>query len=209
MLCNMTRHSPFIQSHTPLTRSRTVSVFRQCTSALFMVKDQHPQAVKEATASVLPVWLEAFKVLLSIDPAQDLSSPTWDGLSVRIQVYRTLDILHTSFPKVLTPYLPDLLSISVDHLHKLSAPFTQYYLSSDADPVPGTSEDESIDLSQLICPILDFVGAVTRGGKARKWFDETNTTMLISAVFTITQMTTEEVSSLSSPCAHSNALSRF
>ena len=54
-----------------------------------MVKDQHPQAVKEATASVLPVWLEAFKVLLNIDPLQDVADPSnWDGLTVRIQIFK-------------------------------------------------------------------------------------------------------------------------
>jgi hypothetical protein len=58
-----------------------------------MVKDQHPQAVKEAIASVLPVWLEAFKVLLNIDPQQDIGTSThWDGLSVRIQIFKVLYI---------------------------------------------------------------------------------------------------------------------
>jgi len=54
-----------------------------------MVKDQHPQAVKEAIASVLPVWLDAFKVLLTIDPLQDVANtPNWDGLTVRIQLFK-------------------------------------------------------------------------------------------------------------------------
>jgi hypothetical protein len=54
-----------------------------------MVKDQHPQAVKEAISSVLPVWLEAFQVLLNIDPQQDVSNPAnWDGMAIRIQVFR-------------------------------------------------------------------------------------------------------------------------
>lgn len=54
-----------------------------------MVKDQHPEAVKEATMSVLPVWLEAFKVLLNIDPAQDVASnDNWDGLAIRIQIFK-------------------------------------------------------------------------------------------------------------------------
>lgn len=77
------------QTHTAPTRGRTVSVFRQCVAALFMVKDQHPQSVKEATASVLPVWLEAFKVLLNIDPTQEVNNvPNWDGLTVRIQIFK-------------------------------------------------------------------------------------------------------------------------
>jgi len=59
-----------------------------------MVKDQHPQSVKEATASVLPVWLEAFKVLLHINPQQDVSnSENWDGLSIRIQIFKVRSYL--------------------------------------------------------------------------------------------------------------------
>ncbi len=54
-----------------------------------MVKDQHPQAVKEATESVLPIWLEAFRVLLKIDPVLDVSNgQNWDGLAVRIQIFK-------------------------------------------------------------------------------------------------------------------------
>lgn len=53
-----------------------------------MVKDQHPQAVKEASASVLPAWLDAFKVLLELDPAQDVATENWDALAIRVEVYR-------------------------------------------------------------------------------------------------------------------------
>jgi len=54
-----------------------------------MVKDQHPEATKEAVASVLPVWLEAFKVLLNIDPKMDVvNKDNWDGLAIRIQVFK-------------------------------------------------------------------------------------------------------------------------
>jgi hypothetical protein len=57
-----------------------------------MVKDMHPQAIKEATASVLPVWLDAFKVLGNLDPSQDVSGTNWDGLAIRIQVYKVNDL---------------------------------------------------------------------------------------------------------------------
>lgn len=59
-----------------------------------MVKDQHPHAVKEATAQVLPVWLEAFKVLLNSDPRQDVANDDWDGLTVRIQIFKVRYYLH-------------------------------------------------------------------------------------------------------------------
>ncbi|KAJ6609355.1 ARM repeat-containing protein [Mycena sp. CBHHK59/15] len=156
--------------HAPLTRARTVSVFRQCVTALYMVKGQHPQAVKEAIATILPIWLEAFKVLLSTDPQADIANAQdWDTLAVRIQVFKALDTIHTSFPRALTPYLDGYLAISLNHLHSLYGTFSQYYLSSN-ESVPRSSENESIELPQLICPIIDFTAAVTRGGKARGCF---------------------------------------
>lgn len=51
-----------------------------------------------------------------------------------------------------------------------------------------------MELPQLLCPILDFVTAVSRGGKAREWFVGGNLTALISSVFNFVQMTDEDVS---------------
>ncbi|KAG2094819.1 armadillo-type protein [Suillus cothurnatus] len=135
------------EQHTPLTRARTVSVFRQCVTALYMVKDQHPQAVKEATATILPVWLEAFKVLLNLDPLKDVSNQdNWDGLAVRIQVFKTLDVIHTSFPRAMTSYVRGYLDASLRHLQNTT----------------------------LICPLFDFVSNVVRGGKAKEWLQVEN-----------------------------------
>lgn len=77
------------QRYSPLTRARTITVFRQCIEMLYMVKDQYPDAIKEATGSILPVWLDAFKVLLNIDPRQDVENTTnWDSLSIRVQIFK-------------------------------------------------------------------------------------------------------------------------
>lgn len=179
--------------HAASTRARTVSVFTQCVEALYMVKDQYPQPIKEATATVLPHWLEAFKVLLSSDAKEDVSSEqNWENLAVRIEIFRALDNLHTTFPRNLAPFLKDYLNLSIQHLHSLHAAFIQYYIAA-SDSVPTTSEDETIDLPRLICPILDFVANVIRGGKARDWFVSDNTSTLVSAVFEYVQMTDEDV----------------
>ena len=53
-----------------------------------MVKDQHPAAVQEATASIIPVWLEAFKVLLDMDISQDVNEQSWDGLAIRKELFK-------------------------------------------------------------------------------------------------------------------------
>jgi importin-9 len=152
-----------------------------------MVKDQHPQAVKEATASVLPIWLEAFKVLLDLDPRVDVrDGQAWDGLTVRREIYKvshhhvsvlhtfspklaqTLETIHTSFPRALTPYLPFFLSASLNHLQLLYPTYIAYHISASA--TAPTSEEDAIDLPQLICPLMDLVGSISRNGKAKEWF---------------------------------------
>ncbi|KAJ3506346.1 hypothetical protein NLJ89_g6919 [Agrocybe chaxingu] len=150
-----------------------------------MVKDQHPQAVKEATASVLPVWLEAFKVLLNIDPLQDVANASgWDGLT-------TLDTLHTSFPRALVDYLNDFLAASINHLRALYPTFTSYYLNG-SESTPNTSEDEPIELPQLVCPIIDLLAAFIRSGKAHNWLSNENIFSLVSSVFAYVQMSEED-----------------
>ncbi|KAG1813959.1 armadillo-type protein [Suillus subaureus] len=162
------------EQHTPLTRARTVSVFRQCVTALYMVKDQHPQAVKEATATILPVWLEAFKVLLNLDPLKDVSNQdNWDGLAVRIQVFKTLDVIHTSFPRAMTSYVRGYLDASLRHLQVMSEAYDTFYISGSGS-APGSSEEETVEIPHLICPLFDFVSNVVRGGKAKEWLQVEN-----------------------------------
>ncbi|KAI9510750.1 ARM repeat-containing protein [Russula earlei] len=178
------------EQHSPLTRSRTISVFRQCVEALYMVKDQHPQAAKVAAENVLPAWLDAFNVLLNLDPQQDISAEHWDGLGIRIQIFRTLETVHTSFPRVLTPYLPAYVTAALHHLHALYPTFVAYYLT-DGLAVPNSSEGEPIELYRLITPLVDFVTGATRQSKARVAFDEGTLGKWVDALVQWAQMTKE------------------
>lgn len=67
-----------------------------------MVKDQHPQAAKEAAGNVLPSWLDAFKVLLDLDPEQDVSGENWDGLEIRYQIFKVRNALSLPPSLILT-----------------------------------------------------------------------------------------------------------
>jgi importin-9 len=62
-----------------------------------MVKDQYTDAVNEATTSILPVWLEAFKVLLNVDEFQGMiGASNWDNLLVRIQIFKVILIISSA-----------------------------------------------------------------------------------------------------------------
>ncbi|KAL5640264.1 hypothetical protein ACGC1H_007512 [Rhizoctonia solani] len=184
--------------HAALTRARTISVFRQCVEALYMVKEQHPSAISEATTSVLPTWLNAFQVLLAIDPQPDVSSSdNWDGLAVRTEVYRSLNTIHTSFPKSLSTFTPTLLGYSLTHLNRLLPTFINHYVRADADPAPATSSDDpdqQVSLTNLASSLLDYVGSAVRTSVGRSWFESTDGALqnYIEMVAGWSQMTEED-----------------
>ncbi|CAE6421477.1 unnamed protein product [Rhizoctonia solani] len=184
--------------HGALTRARTISVFRQCVEALYMVKEQHPSAVVEATSSVLPTWLNAFQVLLAIDPQGDVSnSENWDGLAVRTEIYRSLSIIHTSFPKSLSNFTPTLLGYSLTHLNQLLPIFVNYYVRADAESAPTTSSDDpdqQVSLTNLASSLLDYVGSAVRTSVGRSWFESTDGALqnYIEVVAGWSQMTQED-----------------
>jgi hypothetical protein len=66
-----------------------LSVFAQCVDVLFMVKDQHKEAVKEAVDTILPSWLGALAVLCDVDPLQETQNvDNWDALFLRTEIFR-------------------------------------------------------------------------------------------------------------------------
>jgi hypothetical protein len=178
-----------------------------------MVKEQQPRAAKEAAGNVLPGWLDAFNVLLDLDPQQDVSGENWDGLEIRVQIFKvrilsvhdrlprpgweeqTLDTVHTCFPRVIAPYLAGYVTTSLRHLHALYPTYVQYYLA-DSTVVPNSSEGEPIELYKLAAPLVDFVTGATRQSiesKARVSFDEGTLTQLVDALVQWGHMTKENV----------------
>ncbi|GJJ12042.1 hypothetical protein Clacol_006283 [Clathrus columnatus] len=180
------------QHHSPITRARSVSVFRQCLQALYMVKEQHPQAIKDAIVGILPEWIEAFKVLLMQDLNFELSeSDRWDALLVRVQIFKTLDVINIAFDRSLKFHATSFLDISLHHLQVLLPSFAKYNIYS-TDIAPTSSEDEIITIPRLATPIIDYISSLSRRSAAKIWFDSTNLIPLTCAIFQWIQMTGED-----------------
>ncbi|OSX67203.1 hypothetical protein POSPLADRAFT_1063974 [Postia placenta MAD-698-R-SB12] len=180
------------EQHSLLTRARAVGVFRSCVETLYMVKSQYPAAVKEAVESILPPWLDAFKIILSTDPRQDVqNSSNWDGIALRFQIYKALDAVQAPFHRVLIPYNGDLLTASLNHLNALYSTFVHYYLLAE-DSIPAPSESESTGLPQLFCAIVDFLSGITRHARGKEWFVSENTKGLLAAVINWIQVTQDD-----------------
>jgi hypothetical protein len=176
-----------------------------------MVKDQQPQAAKEAAGNVLPGWLDAFNVLLDLDPQQDVSGEHWDGLEIRVQIFkvRTLSVLF--YARFLDLVGKNRLSTRYTRLstrhrtvfaglcYRLSASppralsHIRAILSCRQHGVPNSSEGEPIELYKLAAPLVDFVTGATRQSKARVSFDEGTLTQLVDALVQWGQMTKENV----------------
>lgn len=107
-------------------------------------------------------------------------------------------MIHTSFPRVIAPYLPGYVTASLHHLHALYPTYVQYYLA-DSTAVPNSSEGEPIELYKLAAPLVDFVTGATRQSKARVSFDEGTLAQLVDALVQWCQMTKENVRYVYSP----------
>ncbi|KAF9516008.1 hypothetical protein BS47DRAFT_1371853 [Hydnum rufescens UP504] len=187
------------EQHSPLTRARAVGVFRQCITSVLMVGDQHPDAIQEATVSVLPQWLEAFEILLSSPPLADVQdSSNWNPLAIRMQIFRTLNLLHAWLPRILTPHLATLLSLAIGHLDILFPPFQHFHVIRDGrDPPPVTTADDpdqEISLPILAASIQDLLSQVARAKRAKDWFeDKANLKACVHVLAGWTQMTGEDL----------------
>jgi len=87
------------------------------------------------------------------------------------------------------------MEASLNHLRALYPTFLTYNLAA-TESAPSTSEDESVELPQLLCPIIDFLAAVIRGGRGRDWVTDENILGVVTSVFAFVQMTDEDVLSL-------------
>jgi hypothetical protein len=52
-------------------------------------------------------------------------------------VHQTLDTLHTTFPRALRTYMPDVLAAALAHLHAYLPAYVAHYVRAD-EPVPRT-----------------------------------------------------------------------
>lgn len=192
ILCNPATHSH-------LTRARAIAVFRQCVTALNMVRKEYPDAVKEALTTVLPEWIQAFQVLLAQDPLADVTNASdWDPLAIRIQIFKTLDIIQTNFSAAVKPFVEQLLKLTAQNLTTLMPVLRTYYLTSSGNPPPPQSADDpdmTVSLQHLACPALDFICEAARKQKSIFWVGE-NVGNIINLALYWAQMTTEDVSSM-------------
>ena len=92
------------------------------------------------------------------------------------------------------PHYEELLNIALSHLRILLPTFSKHYLYKPSVPSPSASEEEPIQLPMLGCPIIDFIGDLTRSSKAKSWLQPQNVEALIVALCGWMQMTEDDVS---------------
>ena len=91
----------------------------------------------------------------------------------------------------MNPYLPGYLSASVLHLQVLLPKYSEYYIT-DSLSVPVSSEGEPIEIPRLIAPMVDFMSAAARSGRASDWF-RAHMTAVVEVTLGWSQMTRENV----------------
>jgi hypothetical protein len=193
-----------IQTYSAASRARTVAVFRECVQALFMVKEQFPAAVSEASKSILPSWNAALHAILLADLQQDLRDETsWQNFALRIECFKAVDAVLSTFPKSLLSTMDSLLQISVQHMCTLAPVYRSLYLV-DSDDTEPTFADEGADVSCSLVTLLGHAFDLLQHGTRKAWlrssFLDKETarassllTACVAAVFSYARVTTENV----------------
>ncbi|BEJ11716.1 hypothetical protein CspHIS471_0201760 [Cutaneotrichosporon sp. HIS471] len=157
-------------AHSFLTRADTVAVYRHIVTLLEMLKDEHPQAVRQALDGMAPVWFDAFTQLLSVDAAVDLQT-SWESLALRIRIFRVLLQFQTKFPRYIAPHIPTFLRLAILNLTSLLPAFNRYYISSDPEspdpPLPEDSFQVKMDLDDLASSIFEYLEPTVRSKEAK------------------------------------------
>lgn len=163
------------ERHTAYIRARCLLVFRQCLTTLFMVKETYPDAVKQASQTMLPRWLAMMQQLLAKDPAQQLGTDLqgWGTLALRNEIFKTLKVA-AMFRAPFKSHLHAFMHSSISNLSSLLPVFRQLHLSNASDlsaPTPEEGDDDvACDVPALACSILDFINEASRGDRCRDVF---------------------------------------
>jgi hypothetical protein len=189
-------------AHSFLTRAETVAVYRHIVSLLEMLKEEHPQAVRQALDGMAPTWFDAFTQLLSVDAAADLQT-IWESLALRIRIFRVLLQFQTKFPRYISPHIPTFLRLAILNLTSLLPAFNSYYVSSDPDspdpPIPEDSFQVKMDLDDLASAIFEYLEPTVRSKEAKDILlnagEERGTAVMetiVGLVLTYTQVTRQQ-----------------
>lgn len=108
---------------------------------------------------------------------------------------QALDTIQASFPRPMTTFMDAYMNSSLKHLSVLLPTFTHFYVVGTDSP-PGSSEDDAVGIPDLVCPLLDFVSATIRRGKAKDWLTAETSDVLVGSVINYAQMTEEDVSNI-------------
>lgn len=102
-------------AHSFATRADTVAVYRHIITMLSTIKDEHPQAVRQALDNMAGIWFGAFNQLLAMDAAADVAA-SWESLALRIQIFRVLLSFQCSFPRYLAPHVSTYIRVGILNL---------------------------------------------------------------------------------------------
>lgn len=194
------------EAHSATTRAQTVNVFRQIITTLEVVREEHPVAVKQALQQLAPRWLAVFRQLLAVDAAEETQA-SWDTLAVRIEVFKALSLLQSTFARLIAPDLVEYVHHAVANLASLQPVFQAFYLSSedDAPEPPSPTSDVGLvaprtNLDDLGNSVFDFLNPAVRPASIKGSLvsgpagDEQGTELLariIQIVVVYTQITRE------------------
>lgn len=149
------------------------------------VREENPQAVKQAMEHFGPVWLGEMDRIVSGDLQADLKrDPGLLGLRnaafkvrcphlnarpkalLTLQVFSTLD---RDFAKFLLPYRAHLVQTACQNLVALEAPYQHYCISDNQGTLPD-GYDETLVFGDLVVDLFEYLNHAARHSSVKSLF---------------------------------------
>ena len=147
------------QTYPSAIRARCLGIFRDFAEILFMIKEEHPEAVENYLFPILPSWMEAFKRTLS----NGSPNPTSEEIPLRNEVLRTLVKLARAFPRELSAYLVPFLEPIWAQLLGFSDQYVAEYVMMDNDNDGHVDSDgEVVGIESILFSMFEYIGLAAR-----------------------------------------------
>ena len=165
-------------------------LFRQMLETLYMVKEQFPEAAKQAVDSLLPRWLQAMCGLLGQDlevvterlsgavGGQKGKEVEWEALALRYEALTTLNIA-AHFKAHIKPHLSSIIITSLHNIQALLPAFHAFHVASatageepftkPASFPPEGDADIASSIPKVISAAVELISTLVRvsGGQGK------------------------------------------
>ncbi|KAL2916357.1 hypothetical protein HK105_204113 [Polyrhizophydium stewartii] len=164
------------QAFQPRIRAKAVVIMRDFIEMIFMVKEEHPDAVTNYLVPLLAMWMDAFKAVLAADYSVALLPIKNEVIRRLYFAAQTIVKIARGFPKQAAPHMAELMGLVWSDLVRFSEQYDADYIAPLAEDFHGhdgeqvDSDGEVLGLQPILFALIEFVQLAVRKKSLKTMF---------------------------------------